>query len=106
LPAEGFAVGPDLTDPTGVLAAAFGDLASPLIAGGVLRYYLLTPRCRACPKRCRTPDSGATASTASSRRRSSAVAVHVAGAGSYLLGLCQTSTKTRWTTSGASLGPT
>jgi hypothetical protein len=41
LPGEGFAVGPDLTDPTGVLAAAFGDLASPLIAGGVLRYYLL-----------------------------------------------------------------
>jgi hypothetical protein len=34
---KGFAVGPDLTDPTEVLAAAFGDLASPLIAGGVLR---------------------------------------------------------------------
>ena len=41
LPAGGFAVDPDLTDPTGVLAAAFGDLASPLVAGGVLRYYLL-----------------------------------------------------------------
>src|ERR1022692_2359926 len=41
LPAEGFAVEPDLADPTGVLAAAFADLASPLVAGGVLRYYLL-----------------------------------------------------------------
>jgi hypothetical protein len=41
LPAEGVAVDPDLADPTGVLAVVFGDLASPLIAGGVLRYYLL-----------------------------------------------------------------
>jgi hypothetical protein len=41
LPAEGFAVAPDLADPTGVLAAAFGDLASPLVAGGVRRYYLV-----------------------------------------------------------------
>ena len=41
LPAEGFAVDPDLADATGVLAAVFGDLAAPLIAGGVLRYYLL-----------------------------------------------------------------
>ena len=41
LPDEGLAVGPELADPTGVLAAAFGDLASPLIVGGgVLRYYL------------------------------------------------------------------
>ena len=39
--AEGFAVDPDLTDPTGVLAAVFADLAAPLIAGGVRRYYLL-----------------------------------------------------------------
>ena len=38
--AEGFAVDPDLADPTGVLAAVFGDLASPLIAGGVRRYAL------------------------------------------------------------------
>ena len=30
--AEGFAVDPDLADPTGVLAAAFADLAAPLIA--------------------------------------------------------------------------
>src|SRR5580658_2558064 len=43
LPAEGFAVDPDLADPTGVLAAVFGDLASPLVADGVLRYYLLHP---------------------------------------------------------------
>jgi GNAT superfamily N-acetyltransferase len=41
LPAEGFAVDPDLADPTGVLAAVFGNLAAPLIAGGILRYYLL-----------------------------------------------------------------
>src|SRR5450755_1252449 len=41
LPAEGFAVEPDLADPTGILAAAFGDLASPLIADRVLRYYLV-----------------------------------------------------------------
>ncbi|HTQ91773.1 MAG TPA: hypothetical protein VMK84_19995 [Streptosporangiaceae bacterium] len=39
--AEGFAVDPELTDPTGVLATAFADLAAPLIAGGVRRYYLL-----------------------------------------------------------------
>jgi GNAT superfamily N-acetyltransferase len=38
---EGFAVDPDLTDPTGVPAAAFADLAAPLIAGGVRRFYLL-----------------------------------------------------------------
>jgi hypothetical protein len=38
--AEGFAVDPDLADPTGVLAAAFADLAAPLIADGVRRYYL------------------------------------------------------------------
>jgi hypothetical protein len=41
LPPEGFAVDPGLADPTGVLAAAFAGLASPLIAGGVLRYYLV-----------------------------------------------------------------
>lgn len=28
-------------DPAGVLVVTFGDLASPLIAEGVLRYYLL-----------------------------------------------------------------
>src|SRR5580692_7220834 len=39
--AEGLAVDPDLADPTAVLAAAFADLAAPLIAGGVRRYYLL-----------------------------------------------------------------
>jgi AMP-binding enzyme len=39
--AGGFAVDPDLTDPTRVLAAAFADLAAPLIGGGVRRYYLL-----------------------------------------------------------------
>jgi GNAT superfamily N-acetyltransferase len=40
-PAEGFAVEPDLADPTRVLAAAFGDLAAPLIADGVRRHYLV-----------------------------------------------------------------
>jgi GNAT superfamily N-acetyltransferase len=41
LPAEGFAVDPDYADPTRVLAAAFGDLAAPLIADGVRRHYLV-----------------------------------------------------------------
>jgi len=41
LPAEGFAVDPDLADPTGVLGVVFGVLAAPLIAGGVRRYALL-----------------------------------------------------------------
>ena len=38
--AEGFAAEPELADPTAVLAVAFGELAAPLIADGVLRYYL------------------------------------------------------------------
>jgi hypothetical protein len=41
LPAEGFALEPDLADPTRVLVAAFADLAAPLIAGGVQRHYLV-----------------------------------------------------------------
>jgi GNAT superfamily N-acetyltransferase len=41
LPPEGFAADPDRADPTGVLAAAFAELAPPLIADGVLRYYLV-----------------------------------------------------------------
>jgi len=41
LPAEGFAVAPELDDPTGVLGVMFGELASPLVVDGVRRYYLL-----------------------------------------------------------------
>ena len=41
LPAEGFAVNPDLTDPTGVLATLYGQFAPRLIAGGAPRHYLL-----------------------------------------------------------------
>src|SRR5258705_13868491 len=31
LPAEGFAVAPEVDDPTGVLAVVFGEVASPLV---------------------------------------------------------------------------
>src|SRR5580692_6904682 len=82
LPAEGFAVEPDLADPTGVLAAAFGDLASPLVAGGVLRYYLLHP---ALPRLAEAlsnlgfgRDGAYAIQPAAPRRVSSAVAVRVA----------------------------
>jgi GNAT superfamily N-acetyltransferase len=85
VPAEGFAVDPDLTDPTGVLAAAFGDLASPLVAGGVLRYYLLhaaLPRLSEALSNLGFGRHGAYGiQPAVARRRSSPVAVHVAGAG-------------------------
>jgi GNAT superfamily N-acetyltransferase len=40
LPAEGFAVAPDLEDPTTVLARLYGELAPELVAAGVLRHYL------------------------------------------------------------------
>jgi len=83
LPAEGFAVDPDLADPTGVLAVTFGDLASPLITGGVLRYYLLhaaLPRLPEALSNLGFGRNGAYAiQPAAPRRRSSAVAVHVAG---------------------------
>jgi GNAT superfamily N-acetyltransferase len=83
LPAEGFAVEPDLTDPTGVLAAVFGDLASPLIAGGVRRYYLLhaaLPRLSEALSNLGFGRNGAYGiQPAAPRRRSSAVAVHAAG---------------------------
>jgi hypothetical protein len=79
LPDEGLAVGPELADPTGVLAAAFGDLASPLIVGGgVLRYYLrpaaappargaIEPRVRA-QRRLWHPAGGAAVPLLSHRR--------------------------------------
>jgi len=40
MPAEGFAVAPDLEDPTTVLARLYGELAPELVAAGVLRHYL------------------------------------------------------------------
>jgi len=40
LPAEGFAVAPDLEDPTTVLARLYGELAPGLLAAGVLRHFL------------------------------------------------------------------
>jgi len=83
LPAEGFAVEPDLADPTGILAAAFGDLASPLIAGGVLRYYLLHAALPHLPEALSNLGFGRNGAygiqPATPRRRSSAVAVRVAG---------------------------
>jgi GNAT superfamily N-acetyltransferase len=84
LPAEGFAVEPDLGDPTGVLAVAFGDLASPLIADGVLRYYLLhiaLPRLSEALSNLGFGRNGAYGvRLAAPRRRSSAIAVRVAEA--------------------------
>jgi GNAT superfamily N-acetyltransferase len=83
LPAEGFAVDPDLADPTGVLAAAFGDIASPLIADGVLRYYLLhaaLPRLTEALSNLGFGRNGAYCiQPAAPRRRSSAVDVRAAG---------------------------
>jgi GNAT superfamily N-acetyltransferase len=78
-------VDPDLADPTGVLAAVFGDLASPLIARGVLRYALLhaaLPRLSEALSNLRFGRYGAYGiQPAAPRRRSSAAAVHVAGVG-------------------------
>jgi GNAT superfamily N-acetyltransferase len=84
LPAEGFAVEPDLADPTGVLAAAFGDLASPLIADGVLRYYLLHTALPRLPEALSNLGFGRNGAygvqaAAPRRRSSSAAAVRVAG---------------------------
>jgi hypothetical protein len=83
LPADGFAVDPDLADPTGVLAVTFGDLASPLIADGVPRYYLLHPALPRLPEALSNLGFGRNGAygiqPAAARRRSSAVAVRVAG---------------------------
>jgi GNAT superfamily N-acetyltransferase len=85
LPAEGFAVDPDLADPTGVLAVAFGDLAPPLIAGGVLRYYLVHAALPRLPEALSNLGFGRNGAygvqPAAPRRGSSAVAVRAAGAG-------------------------
>src|SRR5580692_1931288 len=82
LPAEGFAVDPDLADPTGVLAAVFGDLAATLIADGVLRYYLLhtaLPHLDQALSNLGFGRNGAYGiQPAAPRRRSSAVAVRAA----------------------------
>jgi GNAT superfamily N-acetyltransferase len=83
LPAEGFAVEPERADPTGVLAVAFGDLASPLIADGGRSYYLLhtaLPRLSEAVSNLGFGRNGAYGvQPAVPRRRSSAVAVRVAG---------------------------
>jgi GNAT superfamily N-acetyltransferase len=83
--AEGFAVDPDLADPTGVLGAAFADLAAPLIAGGVRRYYLLhtaLPRLSEALSDLGFGRRGAYGiQPAVPRRGSSPVAVRIAGAG-------------------------
>jgi GNAT superfamily N-acetyltransferase len=83
LPADGFAVDPDLADPTGVLAVTFADLALPLIADGVLRYYLLhaaLPRLTEALSNLGFGRSGAYGvQPAAARRGSSAVAVRSAG---------------------------
>jgi len=83
LPAEGFAVDPDLADPTGVLAVVFGDLASPLIADGVLRYYLVHTALPRLPEALSNLGFGRQGAycvqPAAARHRSSAIAVHVAG---------------------------
>jgi GNAT superfamily N-acetyltransferase len=84
LPADGFAVDPDLADPTGVLGVVFGDLAPPLIAGGVRRYALLhaaLPRLSEALSNLGFGRRGAYGiQPAAPRRRSSAVAVRAAGA--------------------------
>jgi GNAT superfamily N-acetyltransferase len=84
LPAEGFAVDPDLADPTGLLAVMLGDLASPLIGTGVLRYYLVhtaLPRLSEALSNLGFGRSSAYAvQPAAARCRSSAIAVRAAGA--------------------------
>src|SRR5208282_2460340 len=83
--AEGFAVDPDLADPTGVLAAAFADLAAPLIADGVRRYYLLHTALPRLSEALSNLGFGRRSAygiqPAAPRRGSSAVAVRIAGAG-------------------------
>jgi len=83
LPAEGFAVEPDLADPTGVLAAVFADLAAPLIADGVLHYYLLHPALPRLSEALSNLGFGRSGAygiqAAAARRRSPAVTVRAAG---------------------------
>ena len=83
--AEGLAVDPHLADPTGVLAAAFADLAAPLIARGVRRYYLLHTALPRLSQALSNLGFGRRSAygiqPAAPRRGSSAVAVRIAGAG-------------------------
>jgi GNAT superfamily N-acetyltransferase len=83
LPAEGFAVDPDLADPTAILAAAFADLASPLAADGVLRYYLLHPALPRLSEALSNLGFGRNGAygiqAAAPRRRSPAITVRAAG---------------------------
>jgi GNAT superfamily N-acetyltransferase len=83
LPAEGFAVDPDLADPTRVLATVFADLASPLVADGVLKYYLLhlalSRLSEALSNLGFGRDGAYGIQSAAARRRSPAVAVRAAG---------------------------
>lgn len=85
LPPEGFAVDPGLADPTGVLAAAFAELASPLIADGVLRYYLVHAALPGLSEALSNLGFGRNGvygiQPAAPQRGSSAVAVRLAGAG-------------------------
>jgi GNAT superfamily N-acetyltransferase len=83
LPAEGFAVEPDLADPTGVLAAVFADLAAPLVADGVQHYYLLHPALPRLSEALSNLGFGRNGAygiqPSASRRPSPAVAVRAAG---------------------------
>ena len=83
--AEGLAVDPHLADPTGVLAAAFADLAAPLIADGVRRCYLLHTALPRLSQALSNLGFGRRSAygiqPAAPRRGSSAVAVRIAGAG-------------------------
>jgi GNAT superfamily N-acetyltransferase len=83
---DGFAVDPDLTDPTRVLAAAFADLAAPLIAGGIRRFYLLHTALPRLDEALSNLGFGRRSCygiqpAAPRRGSSSAVAVRIAGAG-------------------------
>jgi GNAT superfamily N-acetyltransferase len=72
-----------LVDPTAVLAVTFGELAAPLIADGVLRYYLLHAALPGLSEALSDLGFGRRSAygvqPAAPRRRSSAVAVRVAG---------------------------
>ena len=83
LPAEGFAVAPEVDDPTGLLGVVFGELASPLVVDGVRRYYLLhtaLPRLAEALSNLGFGRDGVYGVQRSAPRRSSSVvAVRVAG---------------------------
>lgn len=84
LSAAGFAVDPDLADPTGVLAVTFADLISPLVARGVRRCYLVHVALPRLPEALSNLGFGRSSAyaiqPATARRRSSAVTVRIARA--------------------------